>query len=338
MDNVIFVTTTLIIIGWVCLEIFKTYCILVEATPFMPHSNVTTKTIDFDGDSKISAEANEEKKYLYMRHMNPDLEVKPIEAINHNSRTQRIGAEEQLRLRDDCKIEKFYTKDVVPKNDRNLKINSASILMYPLHTRMWRLGVTNYAEMYKKYPQYITEQEYNELELYRLEQGDFTSEKTVDRGLNSSLDEVTDDFLNHSLEERMERLNVDTYTQMCKDYPEYVTYDEFQSLLDNGLIYSVDNIIEFKGIYFDNYRSDEAEWRRYDRFRELYSEHYERNNSGNKLIDEFPHDYYEEQISDLEDMEYYGSDMSGEELSDEFDGVLDEYASALEKYDDRNNN
>ena len=125
MDNVIFVITSLGIIGWLCFQISKTYCILVADKPSMLHNNVTTKTIDFDGDSKISAEDDSDLKYLYMGHMNPNLEVKSIEAINHDSGARHIGTEVQLRLRDDCKTEEFYTRDVVPENDRKLQINFA---------------------------------------------------------------------------------------------------------------------------------------------------------------------------------------------------------------------
>ena len=140
-------------------------------------------------------------------------------------------------------------------------------------------------------------------------------------------------FLSMTLDERMEILGVDDYTTMCKDYEEYVTHEEFEELLSRGEIRSVDNIIEFKGLYYDNEFSEES----LDRD-EGFRKHFNRSNTENihnHYKEEFPHDYFLEQLSDFEDMEYYGSDMSTEEVSEAYNDILDEYADALEEY---NNN
>lgn len=264
---------------------------------------------------------------------------KPRHSVPHNNVNDQNAialdncSEEENLFSAETKNREFYTRDVVPKNDRKLKINFAALMMYPLKTRMWRLGITNYAEMYRKYPQYITMQEYNELELYRLELDEL--EPSNNSVANESFCE--DDLLNYSLEERMEKLGVDDFNELCKCYPEYVSYEEFQNLLDMGAIRSVDNIIEFKGMYFDNENSEASEWRRFKRFRKNYNERYGEESS-NQDLDDFPHDYYQERISDLEDMEYYGSSLSNQELTDAVDDVFDEYSSALEEYNDRGNN
>jgi hypothetical protein len=268
----------------------------------------------------------------------PHNNVNDEKIIDNQNATASDGySEKENHFSAEIKNREFYTSDVVPKNDRILKVNYSALLMYPLHTRMWRLGITNYAEMYRKYPKYITAQEYKDLELYRLDSDEF-QEESIERDSFDGCDTITEDnFLDHSIEERMELLNVDTYTQLCKEYPEFVTYDEFQDLLDNDMIRSVDNIIEFKGMFFHNENSEDTEWRRFKRLRNNYNERYG-DESFNQDIDEFPHDYYQEQLSDLEDMEYYGSDMSPEEISDAYNDVLDEYASELEEYNNRKNN
>ena len=46
---------------------------------------------------------------------------------------------------------------------------------------------------------------------------------------------------------------------MCRDYPEYVTYEEFEELLKQGEIHSVDDVIYFKGRYYENEFSEEWE-------------------------------------------------------------------------------
>jgi hypothetical protein len=172
--------------------------------------------------------------------------------------------------------------------------------------------------------------------LYRLNSDEY-QEETIESDSFDSCDTITEDnFLDYSIEERMELLNVDTYTQLCKEYPEFVTYDEFQNLLDNDMIRSVDNTIEFRGVFFHNENSEDTEWRRFKRFRNNYNERYG-DESSYQNLDEFPHDYYQEQLSDLEDMEHYGSDMSPEEISDAYNDILDEYASELEEYNNRKN-
>lgn len=157
-------------------------------------------------------------------------------------------------------------------------------------------------------------------------------EDEVDCSRNKEITDI-EKFLAMSLEERMEILGVDDYTTMCRDYSEYVTYEEFEELLRQGQIQSIDNIIEFKGIYYDNESSIEAE-------SFLYGDGLENKKGGNEINtsnsykEEFPHDYYQEQLSDLEDMEYYGSDMSQEEISEAYNDVMDEYAAALEEYNE----
>ena len=61
------------------------------------------------------------------------------------------------------------------------------------------------------------------------------------------------------MEERTEFLCVTDYTGMGMDYLEFITYEEFEKLLEQGEIRSVDDVIYFKGRYYENEYSEKWE-------------------------------------------------------------------------------
>ncbi|MBR2071698.1 MAG: hypothetical protein IJ967_03865, partial [Phascolarctobacterium sp.] len=135
------------------------------------------------------------------------------------------------------------------------------IMQYKAKERIAILGLNNFEELYKTYPEYLRPVEKRHLATIGkiiLTEEDALQLQNNETRQENVIDDVAsiDDEL---LEDRMAALHVSTYTDMCRDYPEYVTREEFESLLKQGLINSVDDHIVFKGKYYENEFSEEWE-------------------------------------------------------------------------------
>lgn len=131
------------------------------------------------------------------------------------------------------------------------------IMNYKVHERVAILGVNNFKELYEQYPDYLRPVEKRHLAnigkivLCREDALQYTAgEKSIN---------LNDYLMDYDLDRRMELLDVDDYTEMCKLYPEYVTDEEFEDLLEKGQINSVDDVIEFRGRFYENEHSEEWE-------------------------------------------------------------------------------
>lgn len=143
------------------------------------------------------------------------------------------------------------------------------IMEYKAKERIAILGLNSFKELYEQYPDYLRPVEKRHLAnigKFILREEDSLGHDT-EQTENVIDDDIIDDeemtatekFLEMTLEERMEILDVGDYTEMCRDYPEYVTYEEFEELLKQGEIHSVDDVIYFKGRYYENEFSEEWE-------------------------------------------------------------------------------
>lgn len=144
---------------------------------------------------------------------------------------------------------KVAKERVYPSN-----LTHAEIMNYKIHERVAILGVNNFKELYEQYPDYLRDVEKRHIENIGLVK--IKEEHSSDNNFQLTEDEK---LLEMSLEERMEILGVGDYTEMCRDYPEYVTHLEFKELLQQGQIRSADDVIYFKGRYYENEYSEDWE-------------------------------------------------------------------------------
>lgn len=139
------------------------------------------------------------------------------------------------------------------------------IMQYKAKERIAILGLNSFEEFYKTYPEYLRPVEKRHLatigkfilteeDALQLQNNEIRQEDVID-----DVTSIDDELWELDLEDRMAALHVSTYTDMCRDYPEYVTREEFESLLKQGLINSIDDHILFKGKYYENEFSEEWE-------------------------------------------------------------------------------
>lgn len=136
------------------------------------------------------------------------------------------------------------------------------IMNYKIHERVAILGVNNFKELYEQYPEYLRDVEKRHIEnigFVKLKETNITEKASNMNGSPNFQTPAAEKFLEMSLEERMEILGVGDYTEMCKNYPEYVTHEEFRELLKQGQIRSADDIICFQGRYYENEFSEDWE-------------------------------------------------------------------------------
>lgn len=143
---------------------------------------------------------------------------------------------------------------------------------YKAKERIAILGLNSFKELYEQYPYYLRAVEKRHLanigkfvlrEEDHLEYNANLTEKVINSDISDDEEmTATEKFLAMPLEERMENLGVTDYTVMCRDYPEFVTYEEFEKLLNQGEIRSVDDVIYFKGRYYENENS--VEWEEFE--------------------------------------------------------------------------
>ena len=166
--------------------------------------------------------------------------------------------------------EDMYSDEAINKaKQQNYSKNLSydDIMNLKTKERVAVLGLNSFQELYDKYPEYLRDVEKRHLD--NIGKINIRQEDKLEETVNNleahnyiyEYDDLTayDKFMDMSLEERMEILNMYYYTDMCRDYPQYVTYEEFVELLKLGKIYSIDDVIYFNGKYYHNENSEDFE-------------------------------------------------------------------------------